>query len=861
MAHRRPRLHSAADALAAGAPAVAEAVVPERAPAGTTGVGSRIARAVAWWARRPTLAAALIYAGLSLLMVGQGLLPGRTMSGSDFLWSVAPWGASRPAGVPPHGTNAELVDATEVFLPFLEFTRAALPDIPLWNAHLMGGRPFVANMQSAVFSPFSWPSFVLPFWSSLAFVGALKLFVAAFGTFLLGRAVGMRFGGALLAGIVFAFGSFFIVWLTWPLTNVFPLIPWLLLACEALLRRPGPLPAAAMALLTGMTLVGGHPESSFHALVIAVGWFALRGLAGVRARAASLRELARPAVALTLALGAGAALSAVTVLPFLELLFRSGDLARRADSEGGVWPAKYLGGFFLHDYWGRPTNGSMIEPFMVLRAWYAGALTLMLAVAALVLRPTRLRAGVALLAVACGMTVVGAEPVHWLVNQLPGFSSAHNERLLIFVLFGVGLLAGWGLDDLVARPLASTRRRGFVIGASAVLVLVPVAWMAVGGTLRPGLLGEAFDVAWRFVHPPSGPFGTVEGGTADVVRNAALLMWLPFAALGLALVAWVLSGRRRAPVAAVVAVAAVVVAADLFRANMGYNPAIPRETAVQPVTPAIEYLQSRVPNRFVGVSLQLSFQPLPSDLAMRYGLYDGRGYDFPTEERYERLWRRDVVPGVIDFAQPVALAGATPAAVRAMSLLSVTDLLTEPDDPPLRAPGLRVAYRGPDATVYANDRALPRVFLVGRQRVVPGGEAQLAAATAPGFDGRRVAVTERPVAGLPREGAPTPADPGRARLVAYENERVVAESRAPRRSLLVLTDVHYPGWKATVDGRPAAIERVNYLLRGVVVPPGTHRVEFRYEPTSWRVGWIVSLLGLLAVAVAVVAGLRTRRSR
>ena len=60
-------------------------------------------------------------------------------------------------------------------------------------------------------------------------------------------------------------------------------------------------------------------------------------------------------------------------------------------------------------------------------------------------------------------------------------------------------------------------------------------------------------------------------------------------------------------------------------------------------------------------------------------------------------------------------------------------------------------------------------------------------------------------------------------------------------SLLVLTDVHYPGWKATVDGRPADVERVNYLLRGVAVPAGTHRVEFRYEPLSWRVGWIVSL--------------------
>ena len=50
------------------------------------------------------------------------------------------------------------------------------------------------------------PAYVLPFWKSLAVMAVLKLCVAAFGTFLLGRALGMRFGGALLAGAVFPSG-------------------------------------------------------------------------------------------------------------------------------------------------------------------------------------------------------------------------------------------------------------------------------------------------------------------------------------------------------------------------------------------------------------------------------------------------------------------------------------------------------------------------------------------------------------------------------------------------------------------------------------------------------------------------------
>jgi hypothetical protein len=45
---------------------------------------------------------------------------------------------------------------------------------------------------------------------------------------------------------------------------------------------------------------------------------------------------------------------------------------------------------------------------------------------------------------------------------------------------------------------------------------------------------------------------------------------------------------------------------------------------------------------------------------------------------------------------------------------------------------------------------------------------------------------------------------------------------------------------------------VNYLMRGVAVEPGAHRIVMTYEPWSWRLGWIVSLLtalGLLAAAM------------
>ena len=64
----------------------------------------------------------------------------------------------RAPGVSGLGSNYEQADAVLVFQPFAEWARGALPDVPLWNPHIMGGRPFVANAQSALFSPFTWPT-------------------------------------------------------------------------------------------------------------------------------------------------------------------------------------------------------------------------------------------------------------------------------------------------------------------------------------------------------------------------------------------------------------------------------------------------------------------------------------------------------------------------------------------------------------------------------------------------------------------------------------------------------------------------------------------------------------------------------
>jgi uncharacterized membrane protein YfhO len=66
---------------------------------------------------------------------------------------------------------------------------------------------------------------------------------------------------------------------------------------------------------------------------------------------------------------------------------------------------------------------------------------------------------------------------------------------------------------------------------------------------------------------------------------------------------------------------------------------------------------------------------------------------------------------------------------------------------------------------------------------------------------------------------------------------------------VILSDVHYPGWILTIDGKPAKIYRVNGVMRGAAVDAGVHRLVYTYDPASYRVGAVVSIAGLAAVAL------------
>ncbi len=145
--------------------------------------------------------------------------------------------------------------------------------------------------------------------------------------------------------------------------------------------------------------------------------------------------------------------------------------------------------------------------------------------------------------------------------------------------------------------------------------------------------------------------------------------------------------------------------------------------------------------------------------------------------------------------------------------------------------------------LYENLKAMPRAWFVRRLEAMP--RADVLNAIKKGklkdsgpFDPSETALIEsedfggKPVS-LPTIGDTTGAE---VKLTRYEPQRIALTTHHPQPGFLVLSEIYYRGWEVWVDGKRTPIERVNYLLRGLAVPPGDHQIEFVFRAHSFRNG-------------------------
>ncbi|MGH9855627.1 MAG: hypothetical protein ACREBD_37815, partial [Blastocatellia bacterium] len=171
-----------------------------------------------------------------------------------------------------------------------------------------------------------------------------------------------------------------------------------------------------------------------------------------------------------------------------------------------------------------------------------------------------------------------------------------------------------------------------------------------------------------------------------------------------------------------------------------------------------------------------------------------------------------------------------------------------------------------DFRIFENLRSMPRAWVVDRVKVAyEGDQLKLIRGelTGQNFDPRVEALVDHATAAMLHPSLPRLADPaeelGRRALEVVKADilerapaRMLVEAEARKPSILVLSEIVYPGWRVKVDGIESELLRVNYNLRGVVLAPGRHRIEWIYSPVSLKVGAVVSITTALVLLSIVL---------
>jgi hypothetical protein len=102
---------------------------------------------------------------------------------------------------------------------------------------------------------------------------------------------------------------------------------------------------------------------------------------------------------------------------------------------------------------------------------------------------------------------------------------------------------------------------------------------------------------------------------------------------------------------------------------------------------------------------------------------------------------------------------------------------------------------------------------------------------------------------------------GKATITSYATGAIGIDASTPRDGYLLLSEIYYPGWKAYVDGTESKIFRADWNLRAIPVKGGSHRIEVRFEPDSFRRGLWITIATLALCSAGLVYSTKRRSSQ
>lgn len=723
-----------------------------------------------------------------------------------------------------------------------------LGHIPLWNSEIFGGLPLVAGHGDS-FYPTTWLRLFLPTHVAMNLGFVVHYVLAGYFTYLLLRLLKVSWTGAVVGGVGYQLSGV-VASLVSPGHDgklyVSTLLPLALIGLVLALRRRQFEGYALLAIAVGLALLSPHYQTTYY-LLVAAGLFAIYLSFGE----VEDRPVRERLLGLGLALGAvvvGYLVAMFQVLPFYHYI----GFSPRAQGYGGfedsatyAIPWSHVPEFFLSGFSGTTQDQTYWGSNPIkLHSEYLGLPIVALAV--LGATGTRRRlvywlGGIGLLAL---LVCLGAGTPFYRLwwSVMPFVKQTRGPGMAFYVVaFVVALLAAFGAERLVRGEGRRQVMGWLVVGSAVVLLALLGAFGGFARMLSQGIEGTGgLSVARVDVAQPAIRLGALLSGVALLAVGAVALAGL----------------RRWIPAAVVCLGLPLLVGADLWRSGRSFWTYSGVHQELFTDDPVIERLKSTPKPYRV---LQLGTEIYPGSSLMAFGIPQLLGHHGNELHSFDQL---------LGGKNQWSYLGS----MKLWDLLAINQvLLPAGADLSERLPGFSgmfdssltgaVTWSGARADLYVRRDPAPYARLVpGAAKVTD--EQAIAAILDPRIDLYRV-VLIAPEALL--EPPPLTAMPAPLLVDVVFDEwepghmRMHFSQPAPRNAMLVVSENWYPDWKARVNDVPAPVIRGNVSLITVPVPAGTDRVELTFDSADYRLGRVISFMGLAIVAAGVVIPVVRRR--
>jgi hypothetical protein len=683
--------------------------------------------------------------------------------------------------------------------------------IPLWNPYQFCGTPFLANGQSAVLYPLNLVFLVFDPITAFTAYAWLHLFLAATFTYVFMRRIGCEMLGGTVAGVVYTFSAFMVLWLELPtFVGAAVWLPLVLLLIEMAVKQCSVLYGMIGGAVLAMAFLAGHFQIAFYVALAAGLWWLCKVGQVWRAEGKTyvILKVAVPLLGFVLI---AVLTSAAQVLPAQELAMNSHRI-REANPQGyAAFIANALKPYrlitmFVPNFFGNPANGDyyllgMVDGHAASAAdymeygVYAGILPLLLTF--LALSQVRRAPFIGYFALMGGLSLLIAlgTPLNLLFYYgVPGFCAIGGpNRILMLYLFAIAGMAGFGADilaeNLPADGRAAQQRRMLVGAISAIGVTVVLSVL----TYAASQDALSYAVRWW-------------ASSGFELRSSEKV--ITFAGIFLVSAALMLAGASKIVTRSLGFCLVTVTVLDLFAVGINYNPTCER-FQVYPATALTSELRKLTENgeRIAPINANWSLWHMPKAIippnaAMVYGLYDVQGYDSLYTKFYKDLSSES--QGV-DSSPP---ENGNMVLVRRFTggVGSRAAYVLEPTVSASKFPRADVIFRGDGVSVYRLRVSLPPA--VHAQTNGRGNILRMAGAK-----------------------------------MKYRGPNVIRVVGTLRRgNLVVVNATGYPGWQSRRgNGRPSPVSGLDCLKARASC---AETITFSFEPFSFRLGLFMMCVGM-----------------